>query len=59
MARLTRNIVEREKMEAAVKLFEYREQKAQLEAEIMLFYIRRLNQILDYLDGKSPVLPPL
>lgn len=57
MPRLTRNIIDHERMDVAVAIFEARE-AGDKERQLKLdYYYRRLTAILSYLDTGVPIPP--
>ena len=59
MARLTRTVLEHEKMDTAVALLEVTSADDQEKMIAYRFYYGRINALLDYLDGKAEDIPPI
>nr|DAI44195.1 MAG TPA: hypothetical protein [Inoviridae sp.] len=59
MARLTRKVLEHEKMDTAVALLEVTSADDQEKMIAYRFYYGRINAFLDYLDGKAQDIPPI
>lgn len=59
MARLTRKVLEREKMDTAVALLKVTSADDQEKMIACRFYYGRINALLDYLDGKAQDIPPI
>ena len=59
MARLTRKVLEHEKMDTAVALLEVASADDQVKMIAYRFYYGRINALLDYLDGKVQDIPPI
>ena len=59
MARLTRKVLEHEKMDTAVALLEVTSADDQEKMIAYRFYYGRINARLDYLDGKAQDIPPI
>lgn len=59
MARLTRKVLEHEKMDTAVALLEVTSADDQGKMIAYRFYYGRINALLDYLDGKAQDIPPI
>lgn len=57
VARLTRKILDHEKMDSAVALFEARESGDKVTSDRLEFYIRRLSALIRYLDEDIPIPP--
>ena len=59
MARLTRKVLEHEKMDTAVAFLEVTSADDQEKMIAYRFYYGRINALLDYLDGKAQDIPPI
>ena len=59
MARLTRKVLEHEKMDTAVALLEVTSADDQEKIIAYRVYYGGINALLDYLDGKAQDIPPI